>query len=363
MVRRKTMDTSSGLVLGIESSCDETAAAVVRRGEEIVSSVVASQDAQHAPYGGVVPEIASRAHTEVITKVVESAMEKAGVRPEDLCGIAVTNRPGLLGSLLVGLTAAKTLAWVWELPLVVVHHLEAHIYAARWAEGLERPFVALVASGGHTSLYWCEDLVRVRRIGSTTDDAAGEAFDKVAALLELGYPGGPAIEKAARQVRDPSRLPRFPRSRLEGRPWDFTFSGLKTAVLYHVKGVPPGDSPLIPQEEFPAVAAAFQEAVVDVLVTAALDAAEKLGARCVTVTGGVAANSFLREELARRASKLGIRAALPARSLCTDNAAMVAGRGYHDLASGVCEALDIDANARPERASYGKAPSEGALRG
>lgn len=354
------MDESTGLVLGIESSCDETAAAVVRRGEEILSNVVASQDARHAPFGGVVPEIASRAHTEVITRIVESAIDRAGVEPKELSGIAVTNRPGLLGSLLVGLTAAKTLAWVWELPLVAVHHLEAHLYAARWSEGLECPFVGLVASGGHTSLYWCEDLLHVRRIGATTDDAAGEAFDKVAALLGLGYPGGPAIEKAARGAQD--RALRFPRSRLKGRPWDFTFSGLKTAVLYHVRGVPPAGSPVIDPREFPAVAAAFQEAAVEMLVSAALDAARELGARSVTATGGVAANSRLREELSRGAERLGLRAALPARELCTDNAAIVAGRGYHELASGARDPLDTDANALPERAGYGAAPSGGELR-
>ncbi len=348
------------LVLGIESSCDETAAAVVGAGTEILSSIVASQDERHAPYGGVVPEIASRAHTEVITRVVQSALSGAGVSRRELMGIAVANRPGLLGSLLVGLTAAKALAWAWELPFVAVHHLEAHLYAATWARELESPFVGLVASGGHTSLYFCEDPLSVRRIGATTDDAAGEAFDKVASLLGLGYPGGPAIEKASRGV-DSGGL-RFPRSRIRGRPWDFTFSGLKTAVLYHVKGVPPAEAPIIPETEFPAVAAAFQEAVVDTLVKAAVDAARSLGARAVTATGGVAANSLLRERLAKKAGRVGLGCAFPPRELCTDNAVIVGGRGYHDLASGHSHPLDTDANARPERAPYGKKPSQGRLR-
>jgi N6-L-threonylcarbamoyladenine synthase len=352
--------SASELVLGIESSCDETAAAVVGAGREIVSSVVASQDARHAPFGGIVPEIASRAHTEVVTRVIERALEQAGVAPADLKGIAVSNRPGLLGSLLVGLTAAKALAWVWELPLVAVHHLEAHLYGSTWAEGLGTPFVGLVCSGGHTSLYLCEDPLHSRRLGATTDDAAGEAFDKVSSLLGLGYPGGPAIERAARDV-DPRPL-RFTRSRIKGRPWDFTFSGLKTAVLYHVRGIPPKSEAVIPSEDFPRVAAAFQEAAVEMLVRPTIDAAKELGARSVTATGGVAANTALRERLARDAEAAGLACAFAPRRLCTDNAVMVAGRGWHDLAAGAHDPLDIDANARPERAPYGSAPSKGALR-
>jgi len=350
MPRKDNISTPRrGLVLGVESSCDETAAAVVRSGEEILSNVVASQETRHAPFGGIVPEIASRAHAEAVTHVVERAMSRAGVSGRDLDGIAVTNRPGLLGSLLVGLTAAKALAWAWDLPLAAVHHLEAHLYAARWADGLQPPFVGLVASGGHTSLYVCEDLVRVRRIGATTDDAAGEAFDKVAALLGLGYPGGPAIEKAARGV---GGGPRFPRSRATGRPWDFTFSGLKTAVLYHVRGIPPGEAPVVPESEFAAVAAAFEEAAVEMLVRPTVAAAEHFGARSVVAAGGVAANSRLRAELARAAGEAGLGVAFPPPDLCTDNAAMVAGRGWHDLAAGARDALDVDANARPERAEY-----------
>jgi N6-L-threonylcarbamoyladenine synthase len=355
------------LVLGVETSCDETAAAVVRDGEEILSSIVASQDARHAPWGGIVPEVASRAHAEVVTHVVKEALDSAAVAPSELLGLAVTNRPGLLGSLLVGLTAAKSLAWAWELPLVTVHHLEAHLYSARWAGGIEFPFVGLVCSGGHTSLYFCEDFVTARRIGATADDAAGEAFDKVAGVLGLGYPGGPAIERAASGVAPdtgpagPERL-KFPRSRLKDRPWDFTFSGLKTAVLYHVRGMPPGSEPEIPEADFPRVAAAFERAAVDMLVRPTIDAAKELGARSVTATGGVAANTRLREELASAARKARLSAAFPPRELCTDNAAMVAGRGWHDLARGVRDPLDVDANARPERAPRGSAPSRGALR-
>ncbi len=345
-----------GLVLGIETSCDETAAAVVAAGREVLSSVVASQDARHAPFGGIVPEIASRAHTELVTHVTARALSEAAVGPGDLDGIAVTTRPGLMGSLLVGLTAAKALALAWDLPLVAVHHLEAHLYAASWAEGVEFPLVGLVASGGHTSLYFCESFVDVKRLGATTDDAAGEAFDKVASLLGLGYPGGPAVEKAARGA-DPGGL-RFPRPRVKARPWNFTFSGLKTAVLYHVRGMPPGDTPVIAESEFPAVAAAFEAAAVDMLVRPTIDAARKLHARSVTATGGVAANSRLRRQLARAATEAGLRCAFPARELCTDNAVMVAGRGWHDLARGARgarDSLDIDASAAPERARSVKA--------
>jgi len=352
--------SASDLVLGIESSCDETAAAVVRAGTEIISSVVASQDARHAPFGGIVPEIASRAHTEVVTQVIARALDQAGVAPEDLRGIAVSNRPGLLGSLLVGLTAAKALAWVWELPFVAVHHLEAHLYGSTWAEGLEAPFVGLVCSGGHTSLYHCADPLHSKRLGATTDDAAGEAFDKVSSLLGLGYPGGPAIERAARGV-DPRPL-RFPRSRIKGRPLDFTFSGIKTAVLYHVRGIPPKKEPVIPEADFPRVAAAFQEAAVDMLARPTIEAALETGAVSVTATGGVAANTALRESLERKAQEAGLACAFAPRSLCTDNAVMVAGRGWHDLARGTSDPLDIDANARPERAPYGSKPSGGALR-
>jgi N6-L-threonylcarbamoyladenine synthase len=327
---------------------------------EIVSSVVASQDARHAPFGGIVPEIASRAHTEVITSVIERALEQAEIGPADLAGIAVSNRPGLLGSLLVGLTAAKALAWAWELPLVAVHHLEAHLYGSTWADGLESPFVGLVCSGGHTSLYFCEGPLESRRLGATTDDAAGEAFDKVSSLLGFGYPGGPAIERAARGVA-PGDI-RFTRSRIKGRPWDFTFSGLKTAVLYHVRGIPPKQEPIIPEADFPRVAAAFQEAAVDMLVLPTIDAALELGAMSVTATGGVAANTALREALEKKAKAAGLACAFAPRKLCTDNAVMVAGRGWHDLARGTNDPLDIDANARPERAPYGKQPSLGKIR-
>lgn len=340
------------LILGIETSCDETAAAVVRGGTEILSSCTRTQDAKHAPFGGVVPEIAARAHTEVITRVIEAALSEAGAGPEEIDGIAVTNRPGLLGSLLVGLTAAKTLAWVWERPLAAVHHLRAHLYASRWAEGLERPFVGLVASGGHTSLYFCEDFTEARRIGATTDDAAGEAFDKVSGILGLGYPGGPAIERAAKAASGRARV-RFPRSRLRGRPWDFTFSGLKTAVLYHVKGVPPAKESRLPRESFPDVAAAFQEAAVEMLVKPTVDAARRLGARAVTATGGVAANGRLREELARAAGRSGLGVAFPPKEFCTDNAVMVAGLGCRELRRAPA-GLDLDADACPERAAYSR---------
>jgi N6-L-threonylcarbamoyladenine synthase len=278
---------SSTRILGIETSCDETAAAVVRDGHEVLSSVVSSQVDLHARFGGVVPEIASRAHVELLTPVVARALVEAGIDDDHVDAVAATVGPGLIGALLVGVSAAKTLALVWDVPFVAVNHLEAHLYAALLEDPqLELPVVVLIVSGGHTLLVLMEGHGRYRVLGSTIDDAAGEAFDKVARYLGLGYPGGPAIDTIAMEG-DPEAVA-FPRAILD-EGYDFSFSGLKTAVVNHVR-----KHPEVSTED---VAASFQEAVVDVLVTKARRAAHEHGAKGLCLAGGVAANSQLRERL------------------------------------------------------------------
>jgi len=334
-------------ILGIETSCDETCAAVVEDGRRVLSNVVASQVDLHRRFGGVVPEIASRAHLEALVPVLDEALAEAGLAAAEVDAVAVVHRPGLIGSLLLGLAAAKTLAWLHEKPLVGVDHVEAHIYAA----ALEReapvfPCVALVVSGGHTSLYRCDGPCEQTLLGATTDDAAGEAFDKVASLLGLPYPGGPSIDRAAE--RGSPRAVAFTRPWLGRDSFDFSFSGLKTAVLYHVRGrgaeAKRRPTDLTPQEVAD-VAASFQECVVDVLVGKTLRAAEAVGADRVVVGGGVAANRRLRRRLAEEAESLGIEVVLPPMRLCTDNAAMVAGLAYHRLGAGLVDDLDLEAHA------------------
>jgi N6-L-threonylcarbamoyladenine synthase len=339
-------------VLGIETSCDETAAAVVDDGHDILSNVVASQADLHARYGGVVPEIACRAHVESILPVIEDALEQARTRPADLDGIAVTRGPGLIGALLVGISAAKSLAWVWDRPLVGVHHIEAHMHAACMGDSrIEYPYVSLVVSGGHTALYVSRAPRRHTLIGSTTDDAAGEAFDKVASILGLGYPGGPSVERAARDG-DPAAVP-FRRA-LPGRgSLDFSFSGIKTAVLYHCKGQNASrDERILPEVRIEDVAASFQEAVVDVLVARSFEAADREGIPRIAVVGGVAANRRLRERFAATGAERGIAVTFPDFSLCTDNAAMVAGVGYSRIRDGENDGFEFDADPRPIRAPY-----------
>ncbi len=316
-------------ILGIETSCDETAAAVVEDGRRILASIVASQVDLHARYGGIVPEVASRKHLENIIPVVEAALDASHCTLSDLDALAVTYGPGLAGSLLVGLNVAKALAMVRSLPLVGVNHLEGHIYANWLVEGEEPslPALCLVVSGGHTDLVIMEGHGRYRCLGHTLDDAAGEAFDKVARLLGLGFPGGPTIERVA------SAAPalRLPRARVAGA-YDFSFSGLKTAVLRLVQGE--GDVPPVAE-----TAAAFQEAVVDALVTKTVRAAQENQAAEILLAGGVAANSRLRQSLAQR-SPLPLR--VPPLSLCTDNAAMVASCAYYRLRAGHQDGLDLD---------------------
>jgi N6-L-threonylcarbamoyladenine synthase len=308
-------------VLGIETSCDETAAAVVEAGKLVRSSVVSSQVDLHAAYGGVVPELASRAHVELLTPVVADALERAAVSGRDLDAVAATVGPGLVGSLLVGVAEAKALCLAWDLPFVGVNHLEGHLFAALLDHpDLAWPLVVLLASGGHTVLVSMEGPGRYRQLGQTLDDAAGEAFDKVARFLGLGYPGGPAIERAAR-AGDPAAFS-FPRAMLDDG-LDVSFSGLKTAVVRAVRARPDA-----PDED---VAASFQAAVVEVLVTKAMRAVDETGARGVCLAGGVAANGPLRAALAGAAEERGLPALVPSRAMCTDNAAMVAAAGWWQL--------------------------------
>ncbi|MEE3251908.1 MAG: tRNA (adenosine(37)-N6)-threonylcarbamoyltransferase complex transferase subunit TsaD [Actinomycetota bacterium] len=333
----------SDVVLGIETSCDETAAAVVERAQLVRSSVVSSQVERHALFGGVVPEIAGRAHVEQMVPVIAEALVSAGAEGADLDAVAATTGPGLVGSLLIGVSAAKALSLVWDVPFVSVNHLEAHLYASFLEEpDLELPLVVLLVSGGHTMLVLMEDHCRYRLLGSTLDDAAGEAFDKVARYLGLGYPGGPAIDELAVEG-DPSAFA-YPRSMVQENPstlsedrrFAFSFSGLKTAVVNHVR-----NEPSAPTAD---VAASFQEAVVDALVTKARWAVEATGAKGMCLGGGVAANSRLRERFLDTCGDLGVRAFLPSRAMCTDNAAMVAAAGWWRLSLFGSSPLDTGAD-------------------
>lgn len=332
------------LALGIETSCDETSVAVVEDGRHIRANVVSSQARLHERFGGVVPEIASRAHLSTILPVLDAALAEARCRAADCEIVAVTHRPGLIGALLVGVTAAKALAFVHGRPVVPVDHLQAHLYALRMAAPeVEEPMVALLVSGGHTALYrFGGTPPTARLLGRTLDDAAGEAFDKVAKLLGLGYPGGPAVQRVA-AGGDP-RAVALPRAFLEGTH-DFSFSGLKTAVLYHVRarGGGPNGAARLTARETADVAAGFQQAVVDVLVRKTARAAEAEGVRVVGLAGGVAANGPLREAFARLAAERGWTLVLPPFSLCTDNAAMVAGLGTALYVAGAARSLDFDA--------------------
>jgi N6-L-threonylcarbamoyladenine synthase len=305
----------------------------------VLSNVVASQDAVHAPYGGVVPELASRRHLEAIVPVVQRALAQAGITAVDLDGIAVTQGPGLVGSLLVGCSFAKSLAYVRSLPLVGVNHLEGHIFAAFLEDPApEHPFLALVVSGGHTALYHARAPLCYERIGQTRDDAAGEAFDKVAKLLGLGYPGGPAIERTARDG-DPRAIA-FPLAQMTDQTPDFSFSGIKTSVALHVKRY----APVTPAAAAD-IAASFQAAAIKMLVRKTIKAAGRLGIRRIVLTGGVAANQPLRQALAAEADEHGLTVHVPSRQLCTDNAAMIAAAGAARLARGERASLAMNAIA------------------
>ncbi len=333
------------LLLAIETSCDETSAAVIADDLSVLSNVVSSQIDLHVRFGGVVPEVASRAHLTQLLPVVDIALRDANVKLTDLSAIAVVTHPGLVGSLLVGLTAAKTLALSLDLPLVAVNHIEAHIYACRMHAGRDIfPAIGLVVSGGHTNLYDCPSALGFELLGSTIDDAAGEAFDKVAAMLGLGYPGGPVIQQAA-ETGNPSAY-RFPRSFLKESRLEFSFSGLKTSVLYEIAGKPPApyNAAETPPQRKADLAASFQAAVVDVLVAKAQQALRQRDRKTLCVGGGVAANRALRDALAAMATREQVELIIAPLSLCTDNAAMSAV-AWEMLATGATADLDVDVTA------------------
>lgn len=359
------------LVLGIESTCDETGVALVEDGYRILSSEILSQIPLHERFGGVVPEIASRAHVQAITRLLEKAMRDAGLDPTrpavDL--VAVAHRPGLIGSLLVGVTAAKALSLAWNVPLVGVDHVHAHIYSSgmRARPPFEPPpdaglfpAVSLVVSGGHTALYRSRSWTDHAMIGTTQDDAAGEAFDKAASVLGLGYPGGPSISRAAASGNP--KAVQFPRTLLEPDSLNFSFSGIKTAVLYHVRGKNARrEDPLRPGVEVADVAASFQEAVIDVLVEKLRRAVRREGVRSAILSGGVAANGRLRERLDAFAAEESLRLLTPDLALCTDNAAMSAGLGFQLWRAGVRHDLSLEAQAMTDRRAMalGKAGEAG----
>jgi N6-L-threonylcarbamoyladenine synthase len=341
------MDKKRVIILGIETSCDETAAAVVADGSSILSSIVASQADLHERFGGVVPEIASRAHVERILPVVAEAIEKAKVKPDQIDAVAVANQPGLSIALMVGVTAAKALAWAWEKPLIAVNHVHAHLQSAILdQESIDLPAVALIVSGGHTLLYDAESALDLRLLGSTIDDAAGEAFDKVASILRLPYPGGPSIEKIAREGNP--RAVDFPRSLLEKGSLDFSFSGIKTAVLYHCQGQDMKGGNRVgkmSRQEIADIAASFQAAVIDVLIEKTRRAVDKVQARTVLMGGGVAANSALREAMEQYCRSKGLTLRVAPKPLCTDNAAMTASLAYPKYKAGLFADLSLEPKA------------------
>lgn len=320
------------LILGIETSCDETAAAVVADGTTVLSSVVSSQVDIHARYGGVVPEVASRAHVELLGPVVAQALVEAGVEGPDLGAVAVSVGPGLAGALLVGIAAAKAYSLAWDLPFVGINHMEGHLYASFLEDpDLSPPLVVLLVSGGHTMLVAMDDHGRYRLLGTTVDDAVGEAFDKVARVMGLGYPGGPAIDSVA-VGGDPAAIA-FPRPMPQG--FDFSLSGLKTAVIRYVR-----DNPATPVAD---IAASFQAAAVDMLIDKTRRAVAEVGARSLCIGGGVAANSLLRARILELCAAEGLRCFLPSRSMCTDNAAMIAAAAWWRYRSDGVTPLDVGA--------------------
>jgi N6-L-threonylcarbamoyladenine synthase len=343
------MSEDSVHILGIETSCDETAAAVVADGKIVKSSIVASQTKLHEKYGGVVPEIASRAHIEQIYPVIREAMDEAEVSEETIDAVAVANQPGLTVALMVGVTAAKTLAFMWEKPLIAIDHLHAHLQSAIFQqEHVELPAVALIVSGGHTSLYDYESPLEPKLLGVTIDDAAGEAFDKVATILKLPYPGGPAIESIAKDG-NPKAI-RFPRTLLDKKSLDFSFSGIKTAVLYYCRGQDmKGENKVdsMSEREISDIAASFQAAVIEVLVEKTRRAAEKIGAETVLLGGGVAANNRLREALQQMCETVepAKKLLVAPKQYCTDNAVMVASLGYNKYQAGLFADLRLEPKA------------------
>ena len=326
------------LILAIESSCDETAAAVVRNGREVLSNVISSQIALHTLYGGVVPEIASRKHIEKINQVIRQALDDAGVALADITAIGVTYGPGLVGALLVGVAEAKAIAYAAKKPLIGVHHIEGHI-SANFIENrdLKPPFVCLIVSGGHTHLVIVKDYGEFEIIGRTRDDAAGEAFDKVARAVGLGYPGGPKIDHAA-QTGNPHAM-EFPRAKVEGAPYDFSFSGLKSAVLNYINHAQMTGQEIVVAD----LAASFQDAVVEVLVGRTIMAAKEYGYDKLVIAGGVACNTALRQAMKDACEKEGIRFYYPSPVYCTDNAAMIGTAAYYEYEKGTRHGWDLNA--------------------
>ena len=331
-------DNEEVLILAIESSCDETAASVVKNGREVLSNVIFTQIDLHARYGGVVPEIASRKHIEKINQVIEEALEQAGVTLKEITAVAVTYGPGLVGALLVGVSAAKAISFATGKPLIGVHHISGHI-SANYIEypELEPPFVCLVASGGHSHLVTVRDYGEYDIIGRTRDDAAGEAFDKVARAIGLGYPGGPKIDKLSREG-NPDAIS-FPRAKVAENEYDFSFSGLKSAVLNYLNACRMKGEKICQAD----VAASFQKAVIDVLVAHSLHAVKEYGVDKFAIAGGVASNSSLRSAFAQECGKCGIRFFHPSPVYCTDNAAMIGAAGYYEYRKGVRHGYDLNA--------------------
>ncbi len=333
------MEQKDILILGIESSCDETAASVVKNGREVLSNIISSQIALHTLYGGVVPEIASRKHVENIDYVIDEALQQAGVTLDEIDAIGVTYGPGLVGALLVGLAEAKALAFAAGKPLIGVHHIEGHI-SANYIENKDfvPPYMALVVSGGHSHLVYVSDYGKYEILGRTRDDAAGEAYDKVARVIGMGYPGGPKIDAAAKKG-NPKAIA-FPRVYLEEDSYDFSFSGLKSAVLNYVNKQNMMGQPIVPED----VAASFQAAVVEVLVHKTIKAAKERGVKQIALAGGVASNSALRTAMKEACDKIGCTLSVPSPILCTDNGAMIGCAAYYEYIQGVRDDLSLNAN-------------------
>lgn len=353
MVLLKGKRYDSRIIFAIESSCDETAVAIVRNGREVLSSELISQMDMHAIYGGVVPEIASRKHIEVIDRLCDRALEKSGISREEINAVAVTFAPGLIGALLVGVNFAKGMAFALDKPLVPVHHIRGHVAANYIAfPELEPPFLCLVASGGHTLLLGVDGYTDYKIIGSTRDDAAGEAFDKTARVLGIGYPGGEILDKLA-AGGDPYAYP-LPRAKVEGAPYDMSFSGLKTAVINLVHRADQKKEKL----DLPGLAASLCMAVSDMVVGRAVDACLEFGYEILCAAGGVAANSIIRRELEKATKRAGIRLYLPPARLCGDNAAMIGSQAYYELGSGHIADMELNAFATME-ADYSVIPALG----
>lgn len=325
-------------ILGIESSCDETAAAVIRNGREVLSNIISSQIELHKLYGGVVPEIASRKHMEKINQVIEEALEEAEVSLDDIDAVAVTYGPGLVGALLVGVAEAKAICYAKKKPLVGVHHIEGHV-SANYIEHpeLEPPFLCLIVSGGHTHLVVVKEYGEYEIVGRTRDDAVGEAFDKVARSIGLGYPGGPKIDKLAKEGNE--NAIKFPKAKVEGAPLDFSFSGVKSAVLNHINGCKMKGREVNAAD----IAASFQKAVVDVLVEKTMLAAKEYGMKTVAIAGGVASNSTLRNKMKEACEKHNYILSYPSPIYCTDNGAMIGVAGYYEYIKGTRHGWDLNA--------------------